>query len=95
MQICFSVFGLFESSDSSVIFELRFGSNLDVINMPAADMDLSIESVTGFCAEDSYQNGTELHIEVSRYHGDYLKLKTKLDSETRHLPIHLSFSVRN
>uniref|UniRef100_A0AC34G1K3 Uncharacterized protein n=1 Tax=Panagrolaimus sp. ES5 TaxID=591445 RepID=A0AC34G1K3_9BILA len=58
------VFGLFETSDASVVFELRFGANLDLINMPAGDIELSIQKATGFCSEDSYQNGTELHIEI-------------------------------
>uniref|UniRef100_A0AC35GGP5 Uncharacterized protein n=1 Tax=Panagrolaimus sp. PS1159 TaxID=55785 RepID=A0AC35GGP5_9BILA len=58
------VFGLFETSDASVVFELRFGTNLDLINMPAGDIELSIEKATGFCSEDSYLNGTELHIEI-------------------------------
>ena len=60
----FSVYGLFESSDSSLVFELRFGLSNDVINLPAEDVRLSIVNATSYCPTSNNINGSNMQLEV-------------------------------
>ncbi|KAE9555435.1 hypothetical protein FO519_001372 [Halicephalobus sp. NKZ332] len=58
------VYGLFESSDSSLVFELRTGPHSDVINLPAEDIHLSIVNATGYCPTSNNINGSSMQFEI-------------------------------